>query len=701
MLNNLTIKMKLIILMLLIAFGFLINIALNELNNDYLQALNSTKTTIEKMQMQIFELRKYEKDFLSRKDLKYQVKFQKTYESLLNDINSIQQFIQQEKLDKKHINEFSKLLSMYKKSFNKMVNLQQKIGLHSEDGLYKKLGVAVKELEINADETNDFYFLADVLTVRKQEKDFMIHRDTKYSEEFLFLIDNLLYDVQSPTKEILEAYKKHFLSLVKEEINIGLTFNKGLKGHMRNNILKTEKITEKMKKELESFIDEKENYLMIKNLLIALSIMSLIIVITYLISTNIFKSINLFQNGLLCFFKYLNREQNSVEELEITGKDEISSMSRIINENIQTIKIDIEQDKQVINESILILAQYEKGDFNGKIYQQSSNPTLNELILVINKMSSNLENNIDSILNVFSQYKNSDYTHQVSTTAINGHLEKLAIGVNDLGENISDLLKQSLQIGFSLDKSSDELIINVNTLNQSANSAATSLEETAGALEEITGTIVSNSNNVEQMNQYTVSLNMSAKKGQSFAKDTNIAMDEITEQVTLINDAISIIDQIAFQTNILSLNAAVEAATAGEEGKGFAVVAQEVRNLASRSAQAAKEIKDLVESATNKTASGKEISSKMIEGYGSLLNNIQNATQKIDEIANASKEQEKGIRQINESINQLDKQSQQNASIASKTNDIAIQTDKIAKEIVNDANKKNFIGKEEVSIEAK
>ncbi|MGB5792601.1 methyl-accepting chemotaxis protein, partial [Poseidonibacter sp.] len=213
---------------------------------------------------------------------------------------------------------------------------------------------------------------------------------------------------------------------------------------------------------------------------------------------------------------------------------------------------------------------------------------------------------------------------------------------------------------------------------------------------EITSTIVSNSQNVKEMSKYASDLNISAHTGQDLAQNTSKALEDITEQVTLISDAISIIDQIAFQTNILSLNAAVEAATAGEAGKGFAVVAQEVRNLASRSAEAAKEIKDLVQNATSKATEGKNISSNMIEGYTSLLENINKATKKIDEISIASTEQESGITQINDAVNQLDQQTQKNAATATKTHDIAIQTDKLAKEIVNDALSKEFIGKEEV-----
>ena len=135
-------------------------------------------------------------------------------------------------------------------------------------------------------------------------------------------------------------------------------------------------------------------------------------------------------------------------------------------------------------------------------------------------------------------------------------------------------------------------------------------------------------------------------------------MDEINTQVNAINDAITIIDQIAFQTNILSLNAAVEAATAGEAGKGFAVVAQEVRNLASRSAEAAKEIKTIVENASQKADDGKKIANKMIEGYPTLNESISQTINLISDIEKASKEQQSGIVQINDSINALDKQTQ-------------------------------------------
>ena len=255
------------------------------------------------------------------------------------------------------------------------------------------------------------------------------------------------------------------------------------------------------------------------------------------------------------------------------------------------------------------------------------------------------------------------------------------------------MLVENKSNGLTLEDSSKILLTNVDKLNASSNTAVASLEETAAALEEITSNIRNNTQSIFKMSTLAQDVTKSVKDGEVLATETVNAMQEINNQVQDINDAIAVIDQIAFQTNILSLNAAVEAATAGEAGRGFAVVAGEVRNLASRSAQAAKEIKAIVETATKKANEGKQIASNMIDGYKDLNENIQQTIKLIQEIKITSNEQRSGIEQINKAINSLDMQTQQNAQVASQSYEVSVKIDRIAKLIVSNADEKEFEGK--------
>ena len=456
-----------------------------------------------------------------------------------------------------------------------------------------------------------------------------------------------------------------------------------------------EKLSQINKNAVDLKIEASEN---LNKVLLFIALVSTFVFILFsiLFSNVIVHSLQKFQEGLLKFFKYVNKEEEKASLIEINSHDEFGAMAKMVNENIEKIQQGLQKDTQAVNEALNIVQQVILGHLNVTLKQEANNPQLKELSNALNSMIKGIKENVSSISVVLKEFSNYKFVNTIDPKNLEAEMLELINNVNFLTKEISDLLKQSLTIGITLDEASDILIRNVDTLNTSSNEAAASLEETAAALEEITSTIVNNSENVAKMNGYAKELTISAKTGQELAQNTTKAMDEITQQVTLINEAISVIDQIAFQTNILSLNAAVEAATAGEAGKGFAVVAQEVRNLASRSAEAAKEIKSIVENATTKAGQGKAISADMIKGYEGLLENISKSTLMISEIANASKEQEAGITQINDAVAALDQQTQQNASVASQTHDIAVQTDTIAKEIVKDANAKEFLGKNDV-----
>jgi len=430
--------------------------------------------------------------------------------------------------------------------------------------------------------------------------------------------------------------------------------------------------------------------------IIAISGFLLIIFISFTVTKDILNKIKIFQAGLLNFFSFVNKQTPTAVLIGLTSSDEFGVMSKIVNENIKNTERIINQEQAFLNEVAQVVEKTKQGELTHKLSCEIQSDALNALKISFNDMiatlNKNIANNTNKVLEVLEKFAQFDFRKSIENAY--GVIE---LRLNDVNSLINTMLVNNKANGLTLQLSANTLLQNVEVLSTASNQAAASLEETAAALEEITGNITSNTENIIKMSRYANELTSSANQGEKLANQTNISMDEINEQVEAINDAITVIDQIAFQTNILSLNAAVEAATAGEAGKGFAVVAAEVRNLANRSADAAKEIKMLVENANLKANNGKNIANEMILGYHSLNDNINKTLELIKDIESASKEQQIGIEQINNAVAELDQQTQQNAQVASQTRQIAQSTQRIANNVVHDANEKEFIGKETVT----
>ena len=388
---------------------------------------------------------------------------------------------------------------------------------------------------------------------------------------------------------------------------------------------------------------------------------------------------------------FLSYEKNEFEYIESTGNKKVDDMFKRWNQQIKSFDKRAKDDMRVLGEIVLTADKVEKGIYKSRITASSENPTIHTLKNTLNKMLSSIEDSNSRILRVVNSYTNDDFTDYIRVVDnYKDDMKLLMESINILGKELGNSARNNYYNGETLEKSSSTMTNSMNNLATKANEQAASLEQTAAALEEITSITRNNTQNATKMGELGQIVKKSVQTGEELASKTALSMDEINEKVKAINSAITVIDQIAFQTNILSLNAAVEAATAGEAGKGFAVVAQEVRNLANRSAEAAREIKNLVEEATIKANDGKLISSDMIDGYKELNKNISETINIIEDVSGASKEQMLRIEQINQAVNMLDRVTQENAFESNQIKEISQSVSKLAYELLTDAKSKKF-----------
>jgi len=366
---------------------------------------------------------------------------------------------------------------------------------------------------------------------------------------------------------------------------------------------------------------------------------------------------------------YMN---NTVREMMTAAQPDIRKdlpnfdVARLMGANIDTFHKNPAHQRNMLGTlSKTFTAQLKLG---GRTLRIIANPMLDasgaRLGTVVEWADRTVELAVESeIRDLVESASSGNLTKRMQLEGKSGVFAEIGKGINQLTENMTEVVSRVQAAATEVTRGAEEISQGNTDLSQRTEEQASGLEETASSMEEMTSTVKQNADNASKASQLATAARDQADKGGAVVNRAIRAMTEINDSSRKIVDIIGVIDEIAFQTNLLALNAAVEAARAGEQGRGFAVVATEVRNLAGRSATAAKEIKGLIQDSVKKVEEG----STLVTQSGQTLEQIVTAVKKVSdiigEIAGASQEQSAGIEQVNKAVMQLDEMTQQNAAL--------------------------------------
>jgi len=302
------------------------------------------------------------------------------------------------------------------------------------------------------------------------------------------------------------------------------------------------------------------------------------------------------------------------------------------------------------------------GDFSNRLSREGKEGFFLQLAEGINNLVETSERGMTDVAGVLGALAEGDLTRRMDGDYL-GLFAELKDSANTTSERLMEIVTQIREATDAINTASREIASGNADLSSRTESQASSLEETASSMDELTSTVKQNADNARQANQLAQSASGIAAKGGDVVGEVVSTMGAIADSSKKIADIISVIDGIAFQTNILALNAAVEAARAGEQGRGFAVVASEVRNLAQRSAAAAKEIKQLISDSGDKVNAGYRLVESAGQTMSEVVSSVKRVTDIMGEITAASTEQSQGIEQVNQAVTQMDEMTQQNAAL--------------------------------------
>lgn len=590
--GRLNIREKMGLLALLVAAGLITLIILNYLSLTSLSRLEAVRLEAAELNSDMLMLRRHEKDFIARKDLKYAEKFESSFAVMEERIVEVKGDMDSFGIEIEEIGEFQAVLLSYKENFHALVEQQQAIGLHPKDGLYGALRDKVHQIEtlITGYEkehgvTRDTHSLMrTMLMLRRHEKDFMLRGDLEYLAKFTKRIQILQQKLQtsvldngfeSQTLIALKGYQGNFFALVKAQERFGISNKEGILGEMRETIHKSESLLDELNERVALFSEEhiqlEETVNMVTGIILAALIIGLLVAISQGITRRI--------TNLSAVMSQASHNKDLSIRVTADGGDEIASMASIYNEMME--------------------------EFDGLMREVHA-----------------------------------------SSVELSAAAEQLKSSTSLTAEGVNRQLIESEQVATAMNEMNATVSEVANNASQAA--AASSLADEAS-----------------NMGSQRVEANLkSFTQLAANIENSGSIIENLSEESNNIGAMLNVIRGIAEQTNLLALNAAIEAARAGEQGRGFAVVADEVRTLAQRSAQSTQEIEEVVNrlqklaaDAVTAMQQGKTQVDESVQNSSNVakaLNEIKNSIETVNsmniQIATAAEEQTNVSEEINRSV---------------------------------------------------
>lgn len=517
LLHRLTINQRMLLNIIVIAVSMFVMLLLLFYQSAQLEALIHKAQLAEKLNSGILTLRRNEKDFLARVDEKYIGQFNGNLSKLQQLIEAYQAL----ETDNQQLGDFSRIVNDYKSSFNQLADLQKRLGYSSKEGLYGELRAAVHQIEESITRQQEYRLLANILQLRRREKDFMLRNDAQYVDKFRkdisTLKDSLTQsDLSDADKQQIGSninnYQQKFINFVELKTQMGLTHKTGLLGELRSTINSTEQVLNKMTQTNEQGIEDSVSSIKMLGLMTAALIAVLVCGFIFVCSNSIVRAIGRVSEKIA----EIRQSNNLKLRADASGKDELSQMASHFNSLI--------------------------GDFHQLVVG------VNSALGTLNRASGDLVTNVDA--------SRKDMKSQLMET------DMVATAVTEMGSTIEEIAQNT---------------------EQAANKSNETNENAKHGYHEVTQTAAS----IAQLSQQL--------------GDAGSVVQQLETDVGNITSVLDVIRGIADQTNLLALNAAIEAARAGEQGRGFAVVADEVRNLAMRTQESTQEIEQIIQTLQSRT----------------------------------------------------------------------------------------------------